>query len=882
LSALLDLLPLGVAHLDGELRIREANVALAGLLGCPDAALVGQGLAALWPALAEEAGRALAAGAPAELRAAPPGNARALRVRLRPLPLPDTGAPGLGLVVEELPPSEAEADRLRALLSSAPVGVAAFDRELRYVFANPALGAINGRAAEEHVGRALGEMIPGLAPVVEPLLRRVLETGEASPERLIRDLTPANAGAVRALGSTYFPVRGLDGAVAGVGALVIDRSQEARAEAALHGLEQTLAQVIEHAPAGIAVFDASMRYLAVSRRYLADFRLGEQSLIGRSHFDVFPELPEEKRAVFGRCLAGEVEPYAELPLRRVDGAVDWVRRAIFPWYEREGEIGGVIFMGEVVTAQRRAEEALAQEHRQRAAILATLHEAVVAFRADGRLVMANAAALRLAEVDQVESLAALIDPSPATALVPVDAEGQPLPRELRALGRVLRGESFTGLEQRLKDLRRGETRWFSHHGTPVYDAEGKLTLAVLSLDDITERKRAEAMRVARAEELSRTNAELDTALRLKDEFLAMISHELRTPLNAVLGLTDALREEVYGPVNERQRLALTHVGEAGAHLLAVLTDILDLAHLGAGAAKLDRRSLPVRHLVQAALRMVEMSARSKGLRLTSAVEDGVERLVGDERRLVQILANLLQNAVKFTPAGGTVALEVSADRARDLIRFAVRDDGIGIAEPDCARLFKPFTQVDGRLSRTHGGIGLGLTLVRRLVDLHHGGIEVESEPGAGSRFTVSLPWSRGDEETPEPEELPLPPAPWATPLRVVFADDHELTLAADVEVLTRLGCEVVAARTGEEAVAQVHATRPDVVVMDVQMPGMNELAALRRLRAEPAWARLPILALSAQVLPGDRRRCLAAGATRFLAKPLTFRALVEAIAEVLA
>jgi CheY-like chemotaxis protein len=244
--------------------------------------------------------------------------------------------------------------------------------------------------------------------------------------------------------------------------------------------------------------------------------------------------------------------------------------------------------------------------------------------------------------------------------------------------------------------------------------------------------------------------------------------------------------------------------------------------------------------------------------------------------------NLLDNAVKFTPAGGSVGLEVTADAAQEAIQLVVWDTGIGIAEADFGRLFQPFTQVDGRLSRQYGGIGLGLSLVRRLVDLHGGSISLESTPGQGSRFTVSLAWTEGDNLVPQPPPAAGPPPPtWAQPPRIVLADDHELTLVFYRDLLAAQGCQVTLARTGVEALAQVRASRPDLALLDIQMPELDGLSAIRQIRADPEVGTTPIIALTALAMPGDRERCLTAGANDYLAKPVGVRTLMAAIAEAL-
>jgi len=402
--------------------------------------------------------------------------------------------------------------------------------------------------------------------------------------------------------------------------------------------------------------------------------------------------------------------------------------------------------------------------------------------------------------------------------------------------------------------------------------------------EIVERTRAEAAVQAHAEALRRTNTELTRALRLKGEFLAMMSHELRTPLTAVLGITEGLQEEVYGPVSQRQQQALAHVLQGGRHLLGILSDILDLTRIEAGATHLVTEPVPVERLCQRALQMVAESARKKDVRLMQAVALGVVGVWADERRLTQILVNLLDNAVKFTPAKGTVSLDVEADADQEYIRFIVRDTGIGIAAEDMGRLFRPFTQVDGRLSRAYEGIGLGLTLVQRLTELHGGSVHVTSIPGEGSRFTVTLPWSEDDNGGPSAPASAMPQAPpaWGHPPRVLVAEDHEPTLELYIAQLARRGCAVIVARTGAEALAMIQSQRPEIVLLDIQIPELDGLRVIRQVRADEAIAATPIIAVTALAMPGDRERILAVGATCYLAKPVSSQTLIATISEVLA
>jgi signal transduction histidine kinase len=222
-----------------------------------------------------------------------------------------------------------------------------------------------------------------------------------------------------------------------------------------------------------------------------------------------------------------------------------------------------------------------------------------------------------------------------------------------------------------------------------------------------------------------------------------MSHELRTPLNAILGRTELLRQEIYGQLVAKQADALRSIDASGHHLLALINEILDLAKIESGKLQLQIEPVAAAVVCQCSLQMVAESARTKRIALSLTLDPQVTTIRADERYLMQILINLLANAVKFTPEGGAVGLEVRGDQARQSVTFTVSDTGIGIAEADFPQLFHPFIQIDSGLNRQYAGTGLGLALVYRLAQAHQGGVAVESTLGQGSRFSVTLPWGPG-------------------------------------------------------------------------------------------------------------------------------------------
>jgi signal transduction histidine kinase/CheY-like chemotaxis protein len=413
--------------------------------------------------------------------------------------------------------------------------------------------------------------------------------------------------------------------------------------------------------------------------------------------------------------------------------------------------------------------------------------------------------------------------------------------------------------------------------------------------ELTERKRAEkalaaerallAQRVEeRTAELSAANAELERAARLKDEFLASMSHELRTPLNTILGMAEVLHENVYGEINEEQQRVVSYVEESGRHLLDLINDILDVAKIEAGKTELLITPVSVGDVCQTSLLFIKQTAHQKQIKIISDFDDRVGTIQVDERRLKQILVNLLSNAVKFTPEGGQIGLKVKGNEAQRVVHFTVWDTGIGIAKENMGRLFKPFVQIDSSFSRQHGGTGLGLSLVYRLTEMHGGGVSLESTMGQGSRFTVSLPWQSVIEEGldeygqrnggPERQEREKP---LLHPNNILLAEDNETNIATISDYLRSRGYLVIVARNGSEAIERIEEEKPDLILMDIQMPGVDGLEAIRRIRTNEDLANIPIIALTALTIPGDRERCLAAGADEYLSKPVSLEQLEDII-----
>jgi two-component system, sensor histidine kinase len=393
----------------------------------------------------------------------------------------------------------------------------------------------------------------------------------------------------------------------------------------------------------------------------------------------------------------------------------------------------------------------------------------------------------------------------------------------------------------------------------------------------------------RTAELRAVNAQLIAARdraeegsRAKSQFLANMSHELRTPLNGIMGMTDLTLDT---PLSVEQREYLQTVRTAAAGLLLVINDVLDIARIEAGKLRLDDVSFDVRTLIADTLRLFEARAGEKGLALGHTTGDGIPlALRGDPGRLRQILINLIGNAVKFTDEG-SVQVEVrqqSESTETVVLAFIVADTGPGIPPDQHERIFDSFAQADGSLTRKHEGTGLGLAISAQLARLMGGRITIESTPGRGATFTATLPFTRGLATAACAAGSSIA-RPLLRRCRILVAEDNPINRKVVTKLLAKQGHSVVLAVNGLEASELAARERFDLVLMDVQMPVMDGLAATEAIRAREAQsgAHLPIIALTAHALAGDRDRCLAAGMDGYVSKPVTSATLFAEIARVI-
>ena len=619
----------------------------------------------------------------------------------------------------------------------------------------------------------------------------------------------------------------------------------------------------------------------------------------------------------------------EYRIIRPDGTIRWIWGRCFPLKNASGKIEQMAAIAEDISDRKIAEIALKEsEQRLRASeslLSAMFERSVVGMAitdADGKFIRTNPFYQQMVGYSENElQLMRFTD-----NMLPEDIEDN-----LRLRSQVLSDESESYQMEKRLFHRNGKMIWVRTTSSKILDEVGQPPLFVGVIEDISDRKQAEKSlasaeierqqaiddlyqlnqqletRVAQRtqelqytnQQLSVANSELARATRLKDEFLANMSHELRTPLNAVLGMSEGLMTGVFGDLNERQMRSLSLIETSGRHLLELINDILDVAKIGAGKLELELSSVGIEYLCKSSLNFVKQIANQKNIQLKLSINHSIKMITVDERRMRQALINLLSNAVKFTPKGGKICLEVklqereatelTSERSYAMI-FSIIDTGIGISPEDISNLFQAFVQIDSSLNRQYAGTGLGLTLVKQLVEMHGGCVSVASQVGEGSSFSIVLPY-RESIELDKSDKAEPPSNSFGegynqvsnlennlavNPL-ILMADDNPINIETFSNYLTSRGYRLIFASDGQEAINMTIAQNPDLILMDIQMPVLDGISAIESIRANPDINNIPIVALTALAMIGDREKCLAVGANEYLAKPVQLSHLVTVI-----
>ena len=762
------------------------------------------------------------------------------------------------------------------------------------VWVSDAVARVTGYATEEIISRGLKAIVhPDDWPVVREHIKQVL-SGRTD---VVESRVITRGGEVLWLRDYARPVWDeTQGRVVRIYGASQDITGQRRAEEERSRVERDYLDFVENAAVGLHWVGADGIILWANQAELDLLGYSREEYVGRAIADFHTD-PGVIADILRRLSAGETLHSYEARLRHKDGSVRHVLISSNVRWDGERFLHTRCFTRDV-TELKRAEEARALL----ASIVESSDDAIISKDLEGTVLSWNKGAERLYGYSTGEMIGRSI-----SLLMPAD-QADDFPKIMTALRRGDRVDHYETKRQR-KD---GEILQISLTVSPLKDASGEVIGASAIARDITGQKRLERERedllerelAARreaeyahqlsAELLRREQAareEADAANRMKDEFLAVVSHELRSPLNAILGWAGILNGDQADPRTAAQAVeTIQRNAKAQAQLI---DDLLDISRVVTGKMRLDVQPVEMPLVLQAAVDAVRPAAEGKGIRLQMVIDPGAGPVSGDPGRLQQIFWNLLSNAVKFTPKNGTVRVQL--ERANSYVEVTVSDSGRGISADFLPYVFDRFRQADSSFTRAHGGLGLGLAIVRQLVELHGGTVAARSEgEGRGATFTVSLPIAiRNDVARYITGALAAKEPAGAADkvdcslrldgLTVVIVDDERDARELLLTILKDCGAEVRAAVSAAEGFEAVGEWRPDLLISDIEMPHEDGLSLIRRIRALPSdgGGQVPAIALTAHVRSEDRLRALAAGFDAQVGKPMEPVELVTVVASLM-
>ena len=757
---------------------------------------------------------------------------------------------------EQRAPTDAAGANLRQVLDALPAAIYTTDVAGRLTYLNPAAIELSGRTPELGTDRWCvswrlyrpdGTELPHAECPMAVSLR------EGRPVRGEELIVERPDGTRTACMPYPTPLRRADGAIIGSLNLLVDISDRKRAEEHLRDSEQRFIQFMHNLPGLAWIKDREGRYVYANDAAELAFATEIDDLLGQTDQQIFPAATaaefaaNDRRVLESDCAIQTIET-----LEHSDGAVHHSIVSKFPIAGSDGRttlIGGVAID---VTELKQTEQAL----RRSEAWFRTLAEASPAliWRLDqaGSFTYINPTYLEYfgRHEDEVLDLgwAPMLHPDDASAYLGAVATAQRGRTRLRAAVRV-----------RHRD---GDWRWIESYALPLFSDDGEYQGHIGTSLDITERKQVE-------EALSEADIR-------KDEFLAMLAHELRGPLAPIRNSIEIMRRM---QVPDTESVMQTLERQV-SHLVRLVDDLLDVGRISRGRIELRRERVDIRSVVEHAVEAVRPLCVDKDQSLTVELPHGPALVDGDPARLAQVLGNLLSNASKFTHRGGCVFISVDplASGPQSSVVIRVRDTGIGITPEQIARIFDLFMQVDTSLERVGGGLGIGLTLVRTLVGMHGGTVEVRSD-GAdrGSEFVVRLPRIDAQPTNAKREFADVPPARPA--LRILVVDDNRDSADSLCTLLRLQGHEAVAAYDGQEAIDAAARFHPDVILLDIGLPRVNGFEAARRIRQRHGDACPVLIALTGWGQESDRRASREAGFDAHLVKPVDDATLAKVLAE---
>jgi PAS domain S-box-containing protein len=660
----------------------------------------------------------------------------------------------------------------------------------------------------------------------------------------------------------------------------------------------------ELAEQGVLTTDKDLQILTWNK--WLEIRSGRTAteVVGRHLFEVYPQLVERKlEKYYQDALAGHPRVLAHsfhrylLPLRSEISGNDFAEMLqstrIVPLLDNDRVVGTITVIEDVtervareaelrhqIGALESLQQALRQSQEWFSTTLHSIGDAVIAVNLEGQIVSINAVAQSLTGWSEQEAKGQRLED--VFQIINEDTRE----RASSPIDKVLRAGVVSGLANHtLLVAKDGTERPIDDSAAPIKDDQGKLFGIVLIFRDITERRRTEDEREQSLAREQKARTEAEAASRLKDEFLATVSHELRTPLNAMMGWVHILRRGNLDKMASEQ--ALETIIRNARMQNKLIEDLLDVSRIITGKLRLEIRPIDLIAVIEAAIEVVRPSAEAKGIQLHTQLNPLSAPTLSDPNRMQQIIWNLTSNAIKFTPSGGRVTIKL--ERIQSQVEIAISDTGQGISPEFLPHVFERFRQADATSTRKHAGLGLGLAIVRHLVELHGGNVQAHSDgEGKGATFTVRIPVNaalkQGSEEAVRSTLVDsgvIENQTLLKDLRILVVDDEEDARSLVTAVLEKYGAVVEVVGSTAEALLALQERMPDVIVSDIGMPDEDGYTLIRKVRAQQSGHKIPAVALTAYARVEDRIRALEAGFQSHVPKPIEPDELVLVISSMI-